>query len=155
MPLERIELLLVVRTAELLLLGLLERVTLVEVLLLGVVAVLLVVVVVLLVVVVVLRLGEVALLRVAVVRVAVPAVVRVVVDVRVLPLTPSGRRVVELVLTVVLPYVRSPLLAVFTLVAEPLLPVPAARIEVRRSASSPRAFTIPRDALRVANERSG
>ena len=138
-----------------------DRVTLVELLRTGV----LVVVVrtgadVVRVVVVVERLG-VALVRVVVVveRLGV-AVVRVVVVVRLgatAALLARERVSVDAALTAVLPKVRSPVALTRVFMPRGLAPATrfAERASIRREASSPRAFTIPRDALRDANERSG
>ena len=77
----------------------------------------------------------------------------VAVDVRVVAVV----RVVDDVLSVALPKVRSPV--VVTRVAEPREVVPAARdalrYSVRRAVSNARALLTLRDALRTANERSG
>lgn len=147
-----------------------ERVTPVELLRTGVAVLVRVVVVrvavlrfgavaVLRVVVVVLRLG-VAVVRVVLVVERVPvAVVRVAVVLRLGVATlPFVREPLAVVLTVALPKVRS-LRVALTRVAVPRVVVPAARtavrVSVRRAVSNARAFCTLRDALRVANERSG
>jgi hypothetical protein len=66
------------------------------------------------------------------------------------------RVAVDAVLTAVLPKVRSVvvLTRVVVLRVEAFATRDVVRASIRR-ASNPRAFTIPRDALRDANERSG
>lgn len=174
-PDERIELLLELRTAddellveELLLrtaddallegVLLLERVSVVFALRLGVVVtlVLLGLVAELRVVVTLLRAGVVALDRfvVLLLRVAVPAL-RVTV-----PAVPLTRLALpDAVRTALLPKVLSDTrLVLFTLVAVPRLLLVlsiASRTAVRRPCSNARAFTTPREALRLAKPRSG
>ena len=111
-----------------------------------------VVVVVRVVVVALVRVGVAALVRVVVVRVALLAE-------RVAAAAPAFTRLVldEDVRTALLPNVRSAVVRLAVLILVDVLRVAddAARTAVRRLASKARAFTIPRDALRVTNERSG
>jgi hypothetical protein len=111
-----------------------------------------VVVVVRVVVVALVRVGVAALVRVVVVRVALLAV-------RVAAAAPAFTRLVldEDVRTALLPNVRSAVVRLAVLILVDVLRVAddAARTAVRRLASKARAFTIPRDAFRVTNERSG
>lgn len=104
------------------------------------------------VVVTLVRVGVAALVRVVVVRVAVLAV-------RVAAAAPLFTRLVrdEDVRTALLPNVRSAVVRLEVLILVDVLRAAddAARTAVRRLASKARAFTIPRDALRVTNERSG
>lgn len=115
------------------------------------------VVVVRVVVVALVRVGVAALVRVVVVRVAVLAV-RVAAE-RVAAAAPAFTRLVldEDARTALLPNVRSAVVRLEVLILVFVLRVAddAARTAVRRLASKARAFTIPRDALRVKNERSG
>lgn len=98
-----------------------------------------------------------ALVRVVVVRVALLAV-RVAAE-RVAAAAPLFTRLVrdEDVRTALLPNVRSAVVRLEVLILVDALRAAddAARTAVRRLASKARAFTIPRDALRVTNERSG
>ena len=111
-----------------------------------------VVVVVRVVVVALVRVGVAALVRVVVVRVALLAV-------RVAAAAPAFTRLVldEDARTALLPNVRSAVVRLEVLILVFVLRVAddAARTAVRRLASKARAFTIPRDALRVTKERSG
>lgn len=111
-----------------------------------------VVVVVRVVVVALVRVGVAALVRVVVVRVAL-------LTVRVAAAAPAFTRLVldEDARTALLPNVRSAVVRLEVLILVFVLRVAddAARTAVRRLASKARAFTIPRDALRVTNERSG
>jgi hypothetical protein len=104
------------------------------------------------VVVTLVRVGVAALVRVVVVRVALLAV-------RVAAAAPAFTRLVldEDVRTALLPNVRSAVVRLAVLILVDVLRVAddAARTAVRRLASKARAFTIPRDALRVTKERSG
>lgn len=109
------------------------------------------------VVVTLVRVGVAALVRVVVVRVALLAV-RVAAE-RVAAAAPLFTRLVrdEDVRTALLPNVRSAVVRLEVLILVDALRAAddAARTAVRRLASKARAFTIPRDALRVTNERSG
>ena len=109
-------------------------------------------VVVRVVVVALVRVGVAALVRVVVVRVALLAE-------RVAAAAPAFTRLVldEDVRTALLPNVRSAVVRLEVLILVDVLRVAddAARTAVRRLASKARALTIPRDALRVTNERSG
>lgn len=103
------------------------------------------------------RVGVAALVRVVVVRVALLA--ERVAAVRVAAAAPAFTRLVrdEDVRTALLPNVRSAVVRLEVLILVDALRAAddAARTAVRRLASKARAFTIPRDALRVTNERSG
>lgn len=109
------------------------------------------------VVVTLVRVGVAALVRVVVVRVALLAV-RVAAE-RVAAAAPEFTRLVrdEDVRTALLPNVRSAVVRLEVLILVDVLRAAddAARTAVRRLVSKARAFTIPRDALRVTNERSG
>ena len=169
-PLERIELPLVLRTAdEELLVDVLVLRTADEELLVGVLLLVRVTVVLVLrlgVVVTLVLLGVVAELRVLVVtlvRVGVTALERLVLLLRVAVLVPRVA-VVEVLLTrlalpavrtALLPKVLSVVLLLFTLVALPRVTELASRTALLRLASKARALLMPREALRVTNERSG